>query len=335
MKSQSRNRSRRRSCVASRRCGSAWLWLRERALALKPCRVAIVLVFAGLAFLLVAAQGEDVARALAERRSTDPYSWQVFWFFTASLAWSLSAWYWARVMLSLKLPGVPEPDPRLDRLRTWTPRLLGFLATLGVAAAFYQASQGYQADEHQDVKELLRSYAFWCAMGAVAFLVAVSVRRKVARAVSGKLNIEALNLPRSEEQVYGALDLQDLGVRDALAASRHDRRRRGAFRSHGVRGAKRGAGARLGRDRAARGRRRGSRWRSTLDFIGMRLRFPVFSALLAMAVVFSFWNDNHEVRTLVRGAARETPQRARAPARVARRGTMPRSSAASASPSTW
>ena len=113
----------------------AWLWLHHRLAALKPCRVPILMVVAGLAFLLLAAQGEDVARALAERRSAEA-SWQPFWFFAASLGWSLSAWYWARVMLMLKLPGVPAEQAGLDRLRTWTPRLLGFFATLGVALAF-------------------------------------------------------------------------------------------------------------------------------------------------------------------------------------------------------
>src|SRR5262245_25887033 len=102
-------------------CG-AWLWVRERAYALKPCRSAIILVFAGLAFLLLADQGEDVARALAERRTDERFSTQGFWFFAASLAWSLSAWYWARVMLTLKLPGVPGNERRLHRLHTWTPR---------------------------------------------------------------------------------------------------------------------------------------------------------------------------------------------------------------------
>jgi hypothetical protein len=274
-----------------------WLRLRECALALQPCRVSILLVFAGLGFLLLAAQGEDVARALAERRSADPYSWQAVWFFAASLAWSLSAWYWARLMLSLKLPGVPVQDPRLDRLRTWTPRLLGFLATLGVAVAFYQASQGYEADEHQDVKKLLQSYAFWCATGAVAFLVAVSVRRKVARAVSAKLNIKALNLPGSKEQTYGELNLKDLGLPTRLlllgtilaAAALF------AIMVFGVQAAAPALGSAAIVLLAAAG------WiavGSMLDFIGMRLGFPVFSALLVMAVVFSLWNDNHEVRTL-------------------------------------
>ncbi|HYR34472.1 MAG TPA: hypothetical protein VEQ87_09310 [Burkholderiales bacterium] len=48
---------------------NAWGWVRERAAALKPCRV---------------------------------NASQVFWFFAATLAWTLSAWYWARVMLFLK-----------------------------------------------------------------------------------------------------------------------------------------------------------------------------------------------------------------------------------------
>ena len=37
---------------------------------------------------------------------------------------------------------------------------------------------------------------------------------------------------------------------------------------------------------------------SILDFVGMRLRIPVFSSLLILAIIFSLWNDNHGVRTL-------------------------------------
>src|SRR5580765_7187054 len=120
------------------RCWSAWLRLRVCVHALKPCRVAILLVLAGLAFLLLASQGEDVARALAERRTNDVISSQAFWFFAAVLAWSLSAWYWARTMLSLQLPGM-ERGRRVHGVQIWTPRLLGFAAPLGVAAAFYKA----------------------------------------------------------------------------------------------------------------------------------------------------------------------------------------------------
>src|SRR5262245_44827709 len=191
---------------------NAWMRLRDDVHALKPCRVAILLVLAGLAFLLVASQGEDVARALAERRTNDPIiSWQAIWFFVASLAWSLSAWYWARTMLSLTLPGLEQVDRRTHRLRIWTPRLLGFLATLGLAASFHKAAGGYAAGEHTQVKQLLEFYAFWCAAGAVAFLVAVSARRALARAAYRLTGLKFLDLPHVHEHVQRRFELTELG----------------------------------------------------------------------------------------------------------------------------
>jgi hypothetical protein len=274
----------------------AWLWVRERLYALKPCRSAILLVLAGLAFLLVASQGEDVARALAERRTSDHISWQAFWFFAASLAWSLSAWYWARVMLFLRLPGVPGDDRSLRRLRTWTPRLLGFFATLGVAAAFYRASRGYESDE-KEVKELLEFYAFWCFMGALAFLAAVSARRWLAQAAYRRVKLEFLNLRHEKEEVYGTLRVRHLGVltRVLLVLAIASAAVLFGLMLFKVQEVAPELGSAAILLFAAAG------WiavASTLDYMGMRLHIPVFTALFAVAVLFSWWNDNHAVRTL-------------------------------------
>mgnify|MGYP000623784250 CR=1 FL=1 len=38
---------------------------------------------------------------------------------------------------------MPEQKPELQGLRTWTPRLIGFAAALGVALSFYRAASGY------------------------------------------------------------------------------------------------------------------------------------------------------------------------------------------------
>src|SRR5437588_664979 len=105
----------------------AWLWLRERLYALKPCRSAIVLVLAGL----------------------------------------------------------------------------------GVAWAFYRAARGYESDE-KEVKALLESYAFWCFMGALAFLAAVWARRRLAQAAYKRLKLEFLNLRHEKEEVYGTLRVRHL-----------------------------------------------------------------------------------------------------------------------------
>ena len=284
----------------------AWLWVRSRAYALKPCRSAILLVLAGLAFLLLASQGEDVARALAERRTNDSFSTQALAFFAASLVWSLSAWYWARVMLTLKLPGVPGDERRLHRLHTWTPRLLGFLATLGVAATFYKASLGYEVHEYPEVKKLLEFYAFWCAIGAAAFLVAVSARRSIARAAYRRLKLESLNLPTQDEQAYGTLRLRQLGVVTDLVLAIAILATVALF--YVMAFAAQAAAPALGS--AAIVLLAAAGWiaiASTLDYIGMRLHLPVFTALLATAVLFSLWNDNHAVRTLPEAQPKDRP----------------------------
>ena len=275
----------------------AWLWLRECAAALKPCRVPAILVFAGLAFLLLAAQGEDVARALAERRSADTHAvTQTFWFFAATLAWATSAWYWARAMLYVSFPGTPQ-DARFSSLRTWMPRLLGFVATLGVAAAFYRASRGYSSAEYAEVVDLLHFYGLWTAVGAFAFLFAVSIRRRAARFVYSRVKLEILNLPPADEQAAVAIGFADLGraTRNLLLMALGGT----ALVFVVMTAAPQWAAPVMGS--AAIVLVAAASWiavASTLDFIGMRLRVPVFSGLLVVAIVFSLWNDNHAIRTL-------------------------------------
>jgi hypothetical protein len=289
---------------------TAWLWLRKWLLVLKPCRFSLLMVLAGLVFLIFASQGQDVVRALAEQQDRNRDAWQRFFFFAGAFAWSLYAWYWARVMLSFRFPGVPEHDRRLQAFRIWVPRLIGFVAMLGVAAALYLASRGYAANEHPEVKRLLRDYAFWCSLGAVAFLVAVSLRRPLSRLTYQKSKgqpflqgrfatsvVNALNVPSSAEEVFGTLRFAELAplTRWLLYAAL------GLavllFLMFVL--APQASGPLIGSAAillfAATG------WiavGSVLDFIGMRLRFPVFLTLLALASVFSPWNDNHTVRTL-------------------------------------
>jgi len=276
---------------------NAWLRLRDHVHALKPCRVAILFVLAGLAFLLLASQGEDVARALAERRTNDEISSQAFFFFAATLAWSLSACYWARTLLSLRLPGMDLVDRRSQGVRIWTPRLLGVFAALGVAAAFHKAAAGYAADEHPEVKQLLQFYGSWCAAGALGFLMFVCLRRPFARAAYRVLKFEALNLPRAHEQEHGTLHLRQLGglTRWLLAGTILASVILFILMVLAVQDVAPVLGSAAIVLFAAAG------WiavASALDYAGMRFHLPVFSALLVMAVVFSAWNDNHAVRTL-------------------------------------
>ena len=288
----------------------AWLWLREWALVLKPCRFSLLMVAAVLLFLIGTPQGQDVLRALAARESGHNDEWQRGFFFASALAWSIYAWYWARVMLYLEFPNVPKNLARLRRFRTWVPRLIGFVAVLGLALAFYRASLGYQDNSGNQVPSLLRGYALWCLLGAFVFLALVSLRRKLSQATYVRLKsapllrgrvttpmVNMLKVPRSEQEKYGVLSFDTLpsATRWLLFAALlcaialfllfvFD-----VQRSAPLIGS---AGILL---LAATG------WiaiGSILDVIGMRLRFPVFIALLLLGVLFSRWNDNHAVRLL-------------------------------------
>ena len=281
---------------------SWWKSLRRVFAALKPCRASIVLVLAALVFFLVP-QGQDVMRVLAERKSAHQDDWERLFFFSGVLIWTLSAWYWARVMLRLRFPGVPPGVPGLQGLRTWIPRLIGAAAPLGVAASLYLASRGYDTREQGDVADMLRLYALLCLAGAAAFLVAVWKRRKLASFAAERLAGRAAPLaaliraraPR--EEVYGETEFGDLGgatlaaLGAAVAAACllfvlfafFVQASAPLFGTAGVL-----LYAAAGWIAAA----------SVIDFIGMRGRFPAFLSLLALAALFSLWNDNHEVRTL-------------------------------------
>lgn len=309
-----------------------WVWLRVRLLVLKPCRFAVFMVFAGLAFLILA-QGQDVLRALAEQQRGNRDASQRFFFFAAALAWSLSAWYWARIMLFLRFPDPPDGGTRLQGLRTWAPRAIGFVATFGVALAFYLASRGYADDEHPEVKGLLRSYAFWFLIGSVAFLAAVSLRRdlsrfvyselKAAPALQGRLTaplVNMLDVRRSAEEVYGALNFKDLNwaTRWCLYAALALAALLFLIFVFALQETAPVIGSAAILLFAASG------WiaiGSVLDFIGMRLRYPVFLTFLLLAILFSLWNDNHAVRTL---SAPQVTAEDRADLRMALRSWMSR-----------
>lgn len=288
----------------------AWLWLREWALVLKPCRFSLLMVAAILLFVIGTPQGQDVLRALAARQDGRSDEWQRLFFFASALAWAVYAWYWARVMLYLEFPNVPKNLVRLRAFRTWVPRLIGFVAVLGLAYAFYLASLGYSDNTGSPVPSLLRTYAVWCLIGAFVFLLFVSLRRKLSHATYVRLKsapllrgrvmapvVGMLNVRRSEQEKYGVLSFDGLppATRWLLVAAML-----GAFalfllfvfamqRSAPLIGS---AAILL---LAAAG------WiavGSVLDVIGMRLRFPVFISLLLLGVLFSRWNDNHAIRVL-------------------------------------
>ncbi len=286
-----------------------WQWLLLRLRATKPARLAVLMVLAVLVFLMVSEQGRDVVRALAEREAGASDDLQRIAFYGGVLAWSIYAWYWARVMLRLNFHDVPGDEEELHFYRTWMPRLLGTLAAAGVAGALYLAAQDYleTVPAQAAVKDRLLEHAFWCLVGSGAFLVAVTIRRPLLRLVhralagmtprAAKGAVDLMRVNSVREEPYGIADLGNLGggTLIMLALALLVEVLLLLLFVFAVQEAAPLFGTAAILLFAATG------WIAvgcTLDFIGLRLRVPVFIGLFVLAVLFSAFNDNHAVRTL-------------------------------------
>jgi hypothetical protein len=284
-------------------------WLRQWLTALKPCRFSILLVLAGLLFLILVPQGQDVLRSLAERQRGNADEWTRFFFFATALLWSLSAWYWAEVMLKLAVPNVPGHVPELQTFRIWLPRVIGAVAAFGLGVAFYKAASGYSVDAA--VRRSLQLYALSSALGGVLFLVATAARRPLARLAYERLRampvmqgrlaapvLDMLDLKPASETVYGAvasiMELAPLTRRILIFMILLAVALFFVF-VFAVQSVAPLLGAAAILLLAASG------WiavGSALDAYSMRQHVPVFTLLIVVAVVFSLWNDNHRVHEL-------------------------------------
>lgn len=284
-----------------------WRTLLEWVAVVRPARLPLLMVGAVLVFLTVSGQGRDVVRALAEHQSGAQDDWQRILFFAAVLAWSIYAWYWARVMLRLGFPGVPGNEPRFHGLRTWLPRLLGTVAALGVAGALALAARGYAEDEYHAVRSLLLGYAFWCLLGAIAFFLVVTFRRRLTRFLLARLSGRAparmrgamalLQVSPTGEVEYGTEGLRGLGSATlmVLAATLLAAVLLLVLFVFALQWSAPAFGTAAILIFAATGWIAGG---AALDLVGMRERVPVFTALFVLAILFSPLNDNHAVRTL-------------------------------------
>lgn len=142
----------------------AWAWIKDLWQVLKPCRFAILVVLMGSVVLLFVPQGQDVLYRLVEWGDN---AWHqelptLILFYLAVLAWALSAWYWTRTILTM--------DSRQTResLRRNLPHILGTLALLGVAAALLKAAWGYAVFDFQDESPIERLIA----LGVVSIVLA-------------------------------------------------------------------------------------------------------------------------------------------------------------------
>ena len=297
-----------------------WDWVKDLGAIVMPCRFSVIMLLAGLAFLILAPQGQDVLRALAETKSGFLALFiPLLLFFLAMVIWGLNAWYWARVMLRFRfdeprdLP--PERKARRKAFRKHVPRILGVAAFLVAAAAFAMAARPYaKLVDGGVVGATLNRLALTCVVLALVFYLFTALRRMALQAKRAGTRTdegaEAKSAATSshtetEEDAYAATyeswrDIEPvtwrvLGLSLSLSVMLFL-----LFLAWPPSAAWFGAATIVLLAAAV--------WipfGSAVVYFGSTYGFPVITVALIGVLIFSFWNDNHEIRIL--SAAEDQP----------------------------
>jgi hypothetical protein len=261
----------------------AWMPIHSRWRSIESLRFTIGLLLVGTLLITVVPQGRDVMATLADSWAPGVSSRSQWWWFVAAVIFlGLQAWLWSRMLVQLRHG--KRRDWRKDRLLVHLPRLLGVVPYFAAAFALARIPQGHFQ---------FAQAAFLFVLGCFAYLFYWKRLALIARVASWKLaraafqdQLSKVPLTRFEA---GLLIL-------SLAMSA-------------------GSLVWLMIDPVTLPSQLGSAAIAYLGFglvlpgvnlllaLTWRERFPAITALLLTAFLASFFNDNHEVRSLPGNAA--------------------------------
>jgi hypothetical protein len=250
-----------------------------------------VLFAVGAVFFLLNDQGLDFLQRLVESRGWHAFLINLF-FFTGVLAWGLSTWYCARLLLTRRFPLTDQKFfDRTRGLRTWLPRVGGSLVAFVVAGGFYRVASWDAAGYLAYLLILL-----YVALGVVMFWV-LWKRRVIFRSrLAGKPAEVLESLPPTSWRVlqvsfalsWGFLVLLVLfpvGVASAVGAPAILLFAAASWILFGS---------------------------MVTTYWPLANGYPSLTLpLILAALVMSWWNDNHTIRSTearIAAAPRETPQ---------------------------
>lgn len=118
-----------------------WAIVRAPLVFLKPIRFVVIPLLLLLVGLIWAAQGQDSIRALVDFDKKCAHWGVIGWFVVWTTLLALQSWYWARQLLRVDFPDREEGEH--ETLETFTPRALGALAFLIAIAALIRAAFRY------------------------------------------------------------------------------------------------------------------------------------------------------------------------------------------------
>jgi hypothetical protein len=255
-----------------------WWWIRDLYHQLKPCRFSFLVALIACPVFLCVAQGTEILRTVGEGMAGGQWYWpRVCGFFAALLFWSVCSWYAARVLLYIDFPGLPGSASRSKTAETHVPRILGIAPMLIVACGFFVASRSYASEEK--TRSWLIGFAVFCILLAIVFYVLLVFRRRLFGLTTSVQVRHISELERGTLRAVGIIALLSLALFVAFTIAPVPVAQ------------KIGMGTILFLAAAS--------WigfGSLFVYFGARWQFPVIAVVVLLAFLFSYWNDNHNIR---------------------------------------
>ena len=257
---------------------------RGRVLAL--CRFSALSVVLGSVPLLAVPQGRDLLVALGNEAEWPGR----FAFFAFLVVWTLSVWYWARVLVTLRSEDAPPTTEDELFFVAWTPRILGLL-TPGLAALAFLRAAGMA--ERAWVMVFL---GVICLGLAGAFLVfTLRRRRRLEKRGEVRATADAAPGPQMPARADATRSVKGLpsSVRRVIAVSlAASLALFAAFTIWPL-----VVPARLGAITVLIVAAANTVFFGSVAILaGRRFHLPVVTVGLVAAAAFSLWNDNHDIR---------------------------------------
>jgi hypothetical protein len=255
-----------------------WWSIRDLYHQLKPCRFSFLVALIACPVFLCVAQGTEILRTVGEGMAGGQWYWpRVFGFFAALILWGLCSWYAARVLLCFDFPGASRVQSPSKFAEKHVPRLLGIAPILIVGCGFFVASRSYAPTE--TTRGWLVGLAAFCGLLAVIFYTLLVYRRRMFGLTTSVQVEHVSQLERGTLIGVGVIALISLVFFIAFTIAPVPVAQ------------KIGMGTILLLAAAS--------WVTVggfFVFLSGRWQFPVIGSLVVVALVFSFWNDNHVIR---------------------------------------
>lgn len=286
---------------------------RSLAYTLGIVRFNVLMLVAG-GVLLLTDQGQDILVALVEDiDAADAVVTRASVFLLATFYWAFSIWLWARTLLDVDFGNAPACPTWLPFWRAHVPRALGLLAFAAVAWALWLTGDAVAAGLRFTVAALT---GLTLLLGVVFYLF-VYYRRPLARRLAARIGPGPVSRHLYVEDLAPGADFPVKRFRDLFTD---------------VRGVFVGLSALIGTvlffwawiDPVQVARNTdvivlvlvwAGTWLplgSFVTYFANRTGVPALALLVAGALVFSAWNDNHEIAHLPVAADARTPARSAA-----------------------